>query len=95
MSYGEIGQTEPLQDAYDRLDRARDPEPVWEAWSRGEARCPYCVDCDAIEWWAICDCWMAPEPKWRLRLGRWRWRLRHPIEYLRIRFGTPEQIDLF
>ena len=32
-------------------------EPGWEAWSRGEGRCPYCVDMPWREFEAMCDCW--------------------------------------
>ena len=28
----------------------------WEAWERGEARCPYCIGLDMRDFEAICDC---------------------------------------
>ena len=32
------------------------PELGWEAWSRGEGRCPYCVDQEWRDFVAMCDC---------------------------------------
>lgn len=30
---------------------------TWEAWARGESRCPYCVDLtDVSDFAATCDC---------------------------------------
>lgn len=28
----------------------------WEAWQRGEARCPYCKGLDPADFEATCDC---------------------------------------
>lgn len=33
----------------------------WEAWERGETRCPYCVGLDDQDFEAVCDC------------SRWSW----------------------
>lgn len=32
---------------------------AWQAWHRGEARCPYCIGLDDRDWLATCDCFMA------------------------------------
>jgi len=35
----------------------RDERDIWEAWGRGESRCPYCVDItDMRDFEAACDC---------------------------------------
>lgn len=31
-------------------------EPEWEAWHRGEARCPYCAGLSMAEFANLCDC---------------------------------------
>lgn len=31
-------------------------EEHWEAWERGEMRCPYCVGADERDFEAMCDC---------------------------------------
>jgi len=42
---------------------AREEKAIWDAWGRGESRCPYCIRITCpLEWNAICDCFMAPEP---------------------------------
>lgn len=29
----------------------------WDAWSRGETRCPYCVGLEDLDFATVCDCW--------------------------------------
>lgn len=29
---------------------------IWQAWERGESRCPYCVGADMRDFEAMCDC---------------------------------------
>lgn len=31
-------------------------EAMWDAWARGEARCPYCINMGWDEFQAMCDC---------------------------------------
>jgi hypothetical protein len=40
----------------ERIVMAQDePDEVWKRWSRGEGRCPYCIDDEDFH--SICDCW--------------------------------------
>lgn len=32
---------------------------TWEAWARGEGRCPYCIGQPWRDFVAMCDCWQA------------------------------------
>jgi hypothetical protein len=34
---------------------------IWQAWERGESRCPHCIGLCPADWRATCDCFMAPE----------------------------------
>jgi hypothetical protein len=39
-------------------DAGRNPTETeqWQAWQRGEARCPYCIGLDDRDFAATCDC---------------------------------------
>jgi hypothetical protein len=37
-------------------DPERPEDPGWDAWARGEARCPLCLGMDEDEFQAMCDC---------------------------------------
>lgn len=44
----------------------RSEKEHWEAWERGETRCPYCVGLDMRDFEATCDCsriWWETEGK--------------------------------
>lgn len=34
-------------------------QEIWEKWSRGGGRCPYCIDGMDEELVIFCDCWQA------------------------------------
>lgn len=31
-------------------------QDIWNAWERGESRCPYCINLDMRDFEATCDC---------------------------------------